>query len=148
MSGGYDLKRPCALCPFRTDIEPYIRGDRAVEIAEHLSRGEFSCHQTTVDSEDEDGESDRVDGPDSQHCAGALIMLEAEGCPSQMMRIVARLKKPDGSRMYDPTKLDMSAPVYQSRADFIEAHSLAERPRRRKVIRTKLPPRKQRAATR
>lgn len=137
----YDLRRPCAKCPFRTDIKPYIRHGRALEIAAGLERGEFTCHQTTVDSEDDEGECERVDGPDAQHCAGALIMLEAEGHPSQMMRIAERLRGKDGGPMYDPSKLDMTAPVYQSRDEFIDAHREAERPRR-KVIRTKLPPRK------
>lgn len=143
----YDLRRPCAKCPFRTDIEPFIRAGRAQEIAEHLDRGEFSCHQTTVDSEDEDGECERVDGPNSQHCAGALIMLEAEGRPSQMMRIAERLKNTDGTRMYDPSKLDMAAPVYQSRDEFIAAHERAEEQpkRRRKAIRIKLPRRRKAA---
>lgn len=45
---------------------------------------------------------------DSQHCAGALIFLEKIEEPHQMMRICERLG------MYDRTKLDMDAPVFES----------------------------------
>lgn len=60
----FSLTRPCALCPFRTD----------------LASG--PCHETTG-----------VKGPQraAQHCAGALIMLERANLPSQAMRIAERL---------------------------------------------------------
>ena len=32
----YKLKSPCSNCPFRTDIRPYLRPDRAEEILSHL----------------------------------------------------------------------------------------------------------------
>lgn len=107
----YDLRRPCTKCPFRTDIRAYLCRARAREIVRALDRSDFPCHETV----DYDDESDGVVTEKSQHCAGALIMLERVNRPSQMMRIMERL------RFYDRTKLDMSAPVFRSPAAFIAA---------------------------
>jgi hypothetical protein len=109
----YNLKKPCPTCPFRTNIRPYLRPGRVRE----FGRGEFPCHLTTGESQD--GE-EAIQLPDSEHCAGALIMLEKMGQPHQMMRICERLN------FYDASKLDMSAPVYDSLDDMIEAHEEAE----------------------
>lgn len=104
----YKLTRPCDLCPFRSDIEPFLRPGRVDEIERSLVRGEFPCHNTV-----------NYDRPrrrmDESHCAGALILLEKLGRPSQMMRISERLG------MYDPRKLDMTAPVFESFEQMREA---------------------------
>lgn len=121
----YDLHRPCPECPFRSDIEPFLRADRAEEIVEFLARSEFPCHKTTVDATDDEGNPGRIDTPDSQHCAGALIMLEKANRPSQMMRICERLRGENGEPMYDASKLDMEAPVYDSPEEFVQAHEKA-----------------------
>jgi hypothetical protein len=98
----YDLVRPCPHCPFRTDGDGYLRAERAQEIATDLANGApFGCHQTTVD----DGYGDLTHGPNTQFCAGALIALENMEQPNQAMRIAERLN------IYDPSKLDMDAPV-------------------------------------
>jgi hypothetical protein len=100
----YDLIRPCPHCPFRADTDSYLRADRAVEIAQNLARGaEFACHKTTQADPDDESECVAVAG--SQFCAGALIALERMDAPNQSMRIAERLG------IYDPAKLDMSAPV-------------------------------------
>lgn len=108
----YALTKPCKDCPFRHDIRPFLRRARAEEIVEGLERGEFPCHKTLECTDDEEGT--RV-GKKSQHCAGALIMLEKVDRPSQMMRIAERIG------MYDRTKLDMDAPVFDDPQDFIDA---------------------------
>lgn len=87
----YDLVRPCAHCPFRTDVPPFLRRARAVEIRWSLTRGEFPCHETTGVRNDR-----RVPENEQQHCAGALIMLEHAGQSSQMMRISERLGAHEG----------------------------------------------------
>lgn len=69
-----------------------------------LVRGEFPCHKTTV----YDPEGDLREVEKSQHCAGALILMERTNTPSQMMRISERVG------MYDRRKLDMKAPVYKT----------------------------------
>lgn len=111
----YDLKRPCAHCPFRTDCPSgWLGFDRAQEIAESIidRQQSFPCHETT--SHDDDGE--RVDTEGEQHCAGAMILLEKLKRPNQMMRIAERLG------MYDHAKLDMTAPVFDTSEEFVEHH--------------------------
>lgn len=102
----YTLKRPCAKCPFRNDIPPYISAERYVEI---VNAGSFICHET-VDYSDE-GDGQKTD--QSQSCAGRMIMLEKMERPDQMMRISERLG------LYDATKLDMKAPVYDDLIDLL-----------------------------
>lgn len=105
---GFNLKRPCEKCPFRTDIPRYLRESRYREIADTLRRGVvFPCHET-VDYDDEG--IARPYGKRQQFCAGALITMEnGKGCVQhQMVRIGIRLG------LFDPDSLDMSAPVYGS----------------------------------
>lgn len=101
----YDLTTPCAQCPFRSDITPFIRPERAQEI---LSGDAFACHKTL------DAEGRIHDA--SQHCAGVLIILEHDETPHQMMRICERIG------LYDRRKLRMDAPVYQGADEAIAAH--------------------------
>lgn len=107
----YELTSPCDNCPFRRDVKPYIRPSRVVEIARGLERAEFPCHKT-VNHEHRD-ESTEI------HCAGALILLEKIQQPSQMMRICERIG------MYDASKLDMDAPVYDDFDEMLAAHKRA-----------------------
>jgi hypothetical protein len=102
--GPYGMTTPCAACPFRSDIRPFLRVARVREIERALVRSEFPCHKTTQ----HDDEGEYVPTGQEVHCAGALILLEKEGRPSQMMRIAERLG------MYDARRLDMQAPVYES----------------------------------
>lgn len=114
MSKPYGLVRPCAKCPFRNDITPYLTKGRVREIERSLVRAEFSCHETTYKTGGEQTEDgDYVRSGQEVHCAGALILLEKLERPSQMMRIAERL------RMYDRSKLNMEAPVFDSFKDMI-----------------------------
>lgn len=109
----FNCKTPCKNCPFRSDKEPFITGERAEEIVESLESGQsFPCHKTINYSGGEDGSVTER----SQFCAGALIMLEKMEQPNQMMRIGERLG------LYDHRKLDMNAPVYDSGDDMIDSH--------------------------
>lgn len=119
----HSLRTPCNNCPFRTDVPPFLRADRAREIARCTERHELYCHKTTVP--DDEGGLQIVRGR-SKVCAGMMICLEKAERPSQMMRISERMG------FYDRRKLDMDAPVYDRPEDFIEAHEIAERSRRRK----------------
>lgn len=112
----YNLTHPCPKCPFRNDIKPFITPERADEIA--TADGEFPCHKTTVAAND-DEEDEMMETPNSQHCAGFLIMREKMEQPSQMMRICERLG------LYDRSKLDMTAPVYEDAGEMLEAHEEA-----------------------
>jgi hypothetical protein len=111
----FALRKPCPHCPFRTDIAGYLTRTRAAEIATGLldQQQPFSCHE--FNEFDEDG--DTIEGHRAQHCAGALIFLEAQERPNQLMRIAERLG------FYDHTQLDMDAPVHRTRQAFIKHHT-------------------------
>lgn len=112
----YTKTSPCDNCPFRSD-KPFLLGrGRVREIQAALQRGDFPCHKTTVDCEDDEG-CNRVSTEKSLHCAGALILLEKIEEPSQMMRICERLG------LYDRTKLNIGAPVYDSWDEMVEGCS-------------------------
>lgn len=100
---------PCSLCPFRNDAG---RLRVSAERLESMASGAFACHKT-CDLDDESGEY--VPNEESNHCAGALIFLEKQDAPHQMMRIMERIG------LYDRTKLDMNAPVFGSLDEVIQA---------------------------
>lgn len=113
MRGHYALTKPCSSCPFRNDIRPFLRKDRVRQIEQSLVQSEFHCHLTA----EHDDEGEQMHTGNEVHCAGALILMEKMGRPSQMMRISERLG------MYDRTKLDMNAPVFNSFREMIKAQS-------------------------
>ena len=83
---------PCNNCPFRLDVIPYLRRDRAEEITECLKDGgDFSCHKTTRLGEDGENHTTK----DSKFCAGAIGVMqntEEDGAlQNQMVRIGLRL---------------------------------------------------------
>lgn len=113
----FTLTKPCGNCPFRNDISFHLTVERAEEIAHAVTSLDqtFACHKTTREgAEDDDGWSEMEATEKSQHCAGVLIMLEKMEQPNQMMRIAERLG------MYDRTKLDMDAPVFDDTDGFID----------------------------
>lgn len=115
----YTLRRPCKNCPFRSDIRGYLTQERAEEIVDGLMRGgTFSCHKTNDFEEGDDGWTETVETEKSQHCAGALIFLEKNDAPNQMMRIAERLG------LYDRTKLDMDSPVFDDESEFVDAQEV------------------------
>lgn len=85
----------------------------------------FPCHKT-IDYDrrhdlQEQGASEeelvKAAVQQTQQCAGALIMFENAGKPFQMAQIAERLG------LYDPSRLDRDAPVYDSPDHFIDAQS-------------------------
>lgn len=114
----YDLTKPCAKCPFRTDcLKGWLGRARATEIVN--SNGEFACHETTAPDDDEGGDLVVTEG--SKHCAGFLILLEKMERPNQMMRICERIG------MYDHRKLKMDSPVFDTAAEFVDHHGAKKR---------------------
>lgn len=82
----YGLKKPCANCPFLKDRDKAIslREGRVPGIVEDLLTGRsssFSCHKTL-----KGGKATEM------QCAGSLIMMEKLGRPTQLMRVMERLK--------------------------------------------------------
>lgn len=115
MKNPYRAVRPCAHCPFRTDVEVYLRADRAREIADSLRQGSgFPCHETTASDPEDD--SSRMVVDTTIECAGALIVQEKAGQPNQQMRIAERLG------IYDPSRLDMEAPVPDSLSAWVRRY--------------------------
>lgn len=114
----HDLVRPCPRCPFRADVPGYLRRGRAVEIASAVAGGAtFACHRTTKEIEAWEGDGEElVATRDSQQCAGALIAQEHMGILNQAARMAENLG------VYDASKLDMSAPVVKSLAEFVDHH--------------------------
>lgn len=107
--------RPCKHCPFRTDIAPFLRPERAREIADSLERGDdFPCHSTVDYGEDSDGQ-ETADTGNAARCAGAMIICEKQDRPTQAMRIGERLG------LYDRHALDMGAPVYGTLQEWVRA---------------------------
>ena len=113
MHVNFNLHTPCKDCPFRTDVKPYLRPDRVMEICANIIERQqtFACHKTT--EHDEDG--DPIHSNDEQHCAGALVFLERLERPNQLMRIAERFGQ------YDRRKLDMTAPVYRTPTEMARA---------------------------
>ena len=113
----YNLKRPCTYCPFRTDCRKGWLGKiRAVEIVNSLSSDRtFACHKTLR----EDNEGNTFVDNDSQHCAGALLVLDKEpgGLFSNLLiRLAARF---GGFKL---EQLDQKATTFNSFKDFVNHH--------------------------
>lgn len=104
-----DLKEPCPECPFRNDTPSYLTQHRAKQFSKALLNDQtFTCHKYCHSLGLDKTKEER-------HCAGALILLEKLNRPNQWMRWMERLQ------MYDRTKLNMDAPVFNSFEEFIEA---------------------------
>lgn len=99
----YSMTEPCNECPYRKGS-----GFTYKSLVAHAS-GEFACHKACDLSAD--GVYEEKSNGKTPHCAGALIFLEKQGRPHQMMRIAERLG------LYDRTKLDMTALVVAGPSD-------------------------------
>lgn len=124
----FTLVRPCPKCPFRKDcLEGWLGETRASEIARSLLMGgqTFACHETTHFAESDDGEDEYAPNGDEQHCVGAMILVDKEGAPNQMLQIAERLN------LRDPDIIDAAAAelVFDSEGDFVEHHTDPERRR-------------------
>ena len=99
----YNLTTPCDQCPF------LIGSGFTWQALHGHAAGEFPCHKTCKLDQSQHFVPRNDKTP---HCAGALIFLEKQKRPHQMMRIGERLG------MYDRTKLDMSAQVSGDQNDY------------------------------
>jgi hypothetical protein len=99
----YDMRQPCRECPYLIGS-----GFPWKSLIEHSS-GEFACHMACELNDKGEYEASRENTP---HCAGALIFLEKQNTPHQMMRICERIG------LYDRTKLNMQANVGSKPSDY------------------------------
>lgn len=116
----FDLTKPCAKCPFRTDcLKGWLGKARATEITTGISdlQQTFACHETVV--HDDDGEP--INDSEQSHCAGAVILLEKLDRPNQWMRWMERIG------FYDRRKMDMTAPVFKTLKAFVRHHTKEKR---------------------
>lgn len=125
----FALRNPCKDCPFRSDREyPFFgrdqRGEaRARELAASFTDNHlFPCHKTADWVEDEDrDEIVQQRTEKTSACAGMVIMAEQDDRHSNILRIAGRLG------FYDPTVMNMDAPVYRGYDAFIEDHTPSAR---------------------
>jgi hypothetical protein len=85
MSDRWFTKKPCAQCPYRRDVKPFLTADRGEELAYHAENPytDFPCHKTTIEDDNSD-EGDMMVTEDSLTCAGFLSMQVEWGgrdCP-------------------------------------------------------------------
>lgn len=113
----YDLNKPCSQCPFRSDVPQLPLNSafaaRVQEMIEAILAGEisFACHQTNEYNKDREG----VDGPKTNFCVGAILMLEKLG--KEHPEVKAALERGD----FHPGKLDRSVPVFDSLEEMLDA---------------------------
>lgn len=110
----FKIKRPCEGCPFRCDVHPYLRAERAAELAAQLSDDNywFACHVTTGVKRGR-----RIKAADQSHCAGAMRVLWRQGAPNIAMRLALTFKL--------ITVEDLSGtkpPVFRSLKEFAAHH--------------------------
>lgn len=100
----FDLKSPCKNCPFRNDVVYPLRLDRVADILLSLTENDdwFACHKTTAHDEETD---QQIVVDNSQHCAGAAILLDKISRPNQMMRVAMRLRIVDFSKFGNRDKV-------------------------------------------
>lgn len=92
----FNLKKPCKDCPFivGSSTNTTLAEGRLAGIVEDIQNDmSFTCHKTLEKQK-----------PDQEHCAGAMIFLERQDRPNQMMRIAERIG------IYDRHALDMEFP--------------------------------------
>lgn len=96
----FDLKTPCKDCPFIVGSSTNITlaEGRLDGIVEDIRADQtFTCHKSL-----------ELPADKQQHCAGALIFLEREENPNQMMRIAERIG------VYDYRKLNMDVDLIEN----------------------------------
>ncbi len=98
----YNLKKPCANCPFLADDSKAVRlsRTRAEEIGGMMlsfNGGDFICHKTSSRTND-------LPESEESHCAGAIAFALKFDNMTQMMRISERLHlfKPEEFLEIDP----------------------------------------------
>lgn len=114
------VSKPCGNCPFRSDVEPFLRPARvrAIHRAAVKSGEHFVCHKTVNYSLEPD-----VLDVGRRACAGFLILCRRDGVLGglQFVQLAERLAGID----FDSLLPDDSS-VYESWPLCIEAHERAE----------------------
>lgn len=118
---GYQRRRPCRHCPFaptNTRITFACR-QRAEEISEQAYRRGFPCHESAVDTSDEDPDGGFEFGAKTQHCAGAVMMHLSENGGAEYPGI----GNDDDLAAKLVDRLDWKAPHYKAEELFLRANA-------------------------
>lgn len=108
----FEIKRPCAECPFRRDCSPYLR--RANEIRDQMRDDHywFACHETTGAKGGR-----RVKPAEQSHCMGLAKVLWRE----RNLNIAMRLALTFG--LLTVEQLDAKRPaVFRNLDEFVKHH--------------------------
>lgn len=117
----FALKKPCKHCPFSPGPEAirFRSRSRAEEIAESAYRNGFPCHKSSIDVED----YGYVMGPETQHCAGALMMFVSDGHEEGWPGIENDEDRADKIRAH----MDWKSPHFECEQDFLDFHDPKKR---------------------
>lgn len=134
----WDLKRPCADCPFRRTAEWHSGiAERAILYMGSIEQGGFvhTCHKTDPRTDSPQGQ--QYEGP-LQVCRGSLIMLTKSGRGADLQRPILRAidaGKLDVGELAEAARTDTEccnlAQFYAATADGLERCSARFRNRRR-----------------
>lgn len=119
---GIMVSRPCALCPFRRDVAPFLSPARVEEIWEAARWGtHFVCHETVNYEAPE-----AMPKPEHRRaCAGMLLVARNSGL-AEGLQIVQLAERLAGVTL---DHLRGKACVWPSHMAMIEAHLLAFPPK-------------------
>lgn len=108
----YTLTRPCADCPFRSDVPFELNIERAEDVAAGLLSGqsEFWCHKT-VDYSESSGQIVAR----TRACAGARATLANEGRSTTLLQLSERIGEGTVAR------LDPDLPVHSSIGEWLDS---------------------------
>lgn len=103
------VKKPCAHCPYRRDVKPFLTPERGEELAYAAENpyNSFPCHKT-LESNDE-GETEIA--ASSKMCAGFLTLQHNS----------------NGETFYDDEGFEPSPLVYDDSWEMAEAYSAEAR---------------------
>lgn len=112
----FEIKRPCADCPFRTDCNPFLR--RAPEIRRQMRDDHFwfACHETTGAKGGR-----RVKPANQSHCAGLMGVLWRERNPNIAMRMALAFK------LITIEQLESISQVFNNLDEFVAHHEKGQR---------------------
>lgn len=118
----FELKEPCANCPFRSDENriTFNGRERAEQIEEQAYRHGFPCHASAKVKEDPlTGEEGFVFGEHTQHCAGYILLQLRDGGETPWPGIGNDEDLAD--RLAE--RLDWNAPVFETVEQFLQANT-------------------------
>lgn len=107
----FDLKHPCANCPFRKGVGSLFQlGERRVR--DIAAAPAFQCHKTV----DYSGDDKPPAGDRPQQCAGLIAVLHRSDRDNQITQVAERLLG------YDPGRVDPRREAYDDLDQALAAH--------------------------